>query len=336
MTDTKARLPGFDVLRCLAILAVVSIHAGDVALRKNSYFPTPTPEAAFYYALSACLRFCVPAFLMMSAFLLESRRRKTGEEPAARWRRYALPLAVAQVFYTALSLLEARAVHHPVSPKHVLLCAITGQAYFHTWYLFVALAFVLAHRFLRRLADSVPFLLLAIGATAVYAATNGRIAALNTDNPATVMAQHLLMAMPYYVAGIWFAGKAEAVRRLPGSVAFGALFVGLAASCWYGIALHERGFYNPGAEILSISVFVLALRAQRPAASVVAYIGSYSLGIYLWHPLFLTAVRIPQGRFYRAAISPGITFAIMLLEIVVAVGGSLVLSRYIRPRGLAQ
>ncbi len=340
MSSAQTRIQGFDWLRCIAIVAVIGIHSSDLALRKNGYFATASAEGSFYFAFQACLRFCVPVFLLMSAFLAESRRLKTGENPGTRWKRYAFPCLAAGIFYTLLSLLEARLQHKPISGRDLLLQALSGQAYYHLWYVYAALIFVLLHPWLRRLASGVPFALLGVGTTALYAATNGWILPLYQAGPIGGMVQTLIMAFPYYVAGIWFAGHSEAMRVLPRQYVFAGLFAGIALVIFYGVGAHVLTFYTPAAELLSLAAFALALQMQKPPPAWVVQIGAYSLGIYLWHPLFLEAVRLPQGRYYREAVSPAITLGLMLLEIGVGLAGGFLtaklLSRVPALRGLAQ
>ncbi len=340
MSTAQTRIQGFDWLRCIAIVAVVGIHCSDIAVRKNGYFPVATAEAIFYFFLQACLRFCVPAFLMMSAFFAESRLQKTGGNPATHWKRYAFPYVVAGIFYTLLSVLEARLLHKPISSKEVLLKAVFGQAYYHLWYIFIALIFVLLHRPLRRLASGIPLGLLVVGATVLYARTSGWIPALYDMGAFGEIVGALVLALPYYVAGMWFAAHSNAIRALHRGYVITALVAGIASVIYCGVRWHIHTFYHPSTELLSIAVFIVALRVQKPPPRWVAQIGAYSLGIYLWHPVFLTGIRTLQGRYYREAVSPAITLGLMLLEIGVGLAGCLLtvrlLARIPALRGLAQ
>lgn len=222
----------------------------------------------------------------------------------------------------------------------MLLQALSGQAYYHLWYVFVALIFVLVHRWLRVFASGVPFALLAASAAVLYTMTNGWIPALNETGAFGGIVSQCLMACPYYVAGIWFARNLERVRAFPQSVVLVGLFAGMSAVILYGIRWRLLTFYSPVAALYSVAVIIFVLRVQKSPPAWVTTIGAYSLGIYLWHPFFLTAFRVLQGRYYREAISPSITLGLMLLEIGVGLAGSLLTARLLARipalRGLAQ
>src|ERR1043166_378268 len=84
--ETQAeRLYGLDWLRCFAILSIVAIHASDEIFRRHAWFPRMNMEALFFYAFNTILRFGTLTFFMMTAFLMESRLRRTSKRPEARW-----------------------------------------------------------------------------------------------------------------------------------------------------------------------------------------------------------------------------------------------------------
>jgi len=337
---SSTRLHGFDWLRFWAILAVVCIHVSDVALRKNNYFPQMTAEAACYYAFAACLRFCVPVFFMMSAFLIERRLLERGPQRAARWKRYLTPLVGASLVYTLLALAIAKAQHKPLAPTHLAAMVLSGQACYHTWFLLNIVAYALMHRFLRALASPARFGLVLLGYTVFFALTFGHFDRFQASSPFAVAFWNILMGLPYYVTGIWAAQQTGRVRSWSVWTVKALFLLGIAAAIFYGVGLRERSFYNPGTELLAVSAFFWALGANVRPPAAVAYIGGLSLGIYLWHPLILAPLRACEGRWARQAISPGITLVLLLLEVALALGGSLLISRmlarYPRLRGLAQ
>lgn len=318
------RIAGFDWLRGWAILAVVLIHSSDGALHRNNDFPKRTLEGAFYFALSACARFCVPGFLIMAGFLAERRMERTGEAPAIRWKRYALPLLIASPIYLFLYFAEKRFQHQSVSPSFLLSAALTGQAYYHLWFLYWLLLFTLLHPGLRLFAAPRAFGVVMAGFAALFAALPGHQELFRHS----LLASSLGAGLPgigYYIAGIWSARNAERLRRAVLVWAAGALIAGMSVSCLYGIMFHERSFYNPGAASLSIGAFLWALRISAPPPAALRLAGALSLGIYLWHPLFLTALRFVEKRLIHGQSSV-LTFGLMGLEFVVAVAGSAALS----------
>ena len=319
------RIPGFDWLRFWAILAVIAIHASDAALKRGQYFPVLTVEGRFWYAFSSCLRFCVPAFLMMSAYLGEARMQKTGDRPALRWKRFAVPLAAATLVYTLVTVLENTLKHRPVSLSTLLIAALTGQSYYHLWFLFTLFVYILLHHVLRVCATPPAFIAIVTACTLLYAMTPGNLERFSTGPLPTALTL-LVLSLPYYLAGIWAARNADRLRRLPLFPVVLCAAGGLAASCAYGVLLREHSFFNPGAELLSVAVFLWALRAKAGPPAVVGRIAALSLGLYLWHPLFLTAARFAEGRRAQESCGIGVSFALVLFDTAVALAGSMLFS----------
>lgn len=331
-SSRRIRLNGFDWLRCYAIVAVVAIHVTDIALRKNDYFPTPTLEGAFYYGLSACLRFCVPVFFMMSAFLLETRPESSGRGLSAGWKRYAIPLLVASLVYTASAVATARATHKPVVFGELLIAGLTGHAAAHTWFLMSALVYLLLHSRLRAFAGPRAFPVLLGSYSLLFALTAGH-PWLDDPNHFSSMLAQVVLGIPYYAAGIWAARHSAMLQRIPSRLLLVAVGIGTALSLYFGVVRHERGFFNVGAEVLSFALFVAALNVRVCAPPLALLIAKYSLGIYLWHLLVLHALHLAEGNLYRRAVSAAVTLALVILETGVALVVSLVAARFLARRG---
>ena len=343
-TDSSNRLHGFDWLRFWAIVAVVCIHSSDIVLRKNHYFPVLTLEGGLYYAFSACLRFCVPVFLMMAAFLNEQRQASKGSA-RRRWKRYAFPLLIANAFYFLITLAQARVGHQPLNISgNLLFVLLTGRAYYHTWFLYNLLAYTLLHSFLRRLAGSPAFALVVLVTllafanpvwlnTFLRAQFSGRQAAFWMDQ--WLFWQYMLFGAVYYTLGIWAANNVVRLQSQSRRHLQALLAVGLFACCAYGLGLRVSGFFNCGSLLLSCAVFCLFLQVTVPPPTWIARVGSLSLGIYLWHPFVLLLLRIAEGRLYREAVSPVVTFLVMALEIIGGMaGGYAIASALTRIRAL--
>lgn len=335
-----ARVAGFDWLRFLAIVAVVSIHVTDVALRKNEYFPESTLEADLYYAFAACLRFCVPAFFLMSAFLLENRVLHGGPSPATRWPRYLSPLLAASLVYSASNVAIASALHKPISWPELLVLALTGRAAAHTWFLVNALVYAILHDYLRILAIGRAFAVLVLAYTLLFALTLGRVDALEGTHPLLPVVSALVFGIPYYVGGIWAARHLSSLQAVSTTGKILAVSGGIALSVAYGVFLHERSYSNPGTALLAVALFVVAVSAHRKPPVLVRRIATLSLGIYLWHLLVLLAVRIAEGRYYREVVSPGVTLLLVLGEVAAGLFGGLAISELLARvpvlRGLSQ
>ena len=100
-----ARLDGADLLRGVAVVGVVAVHA--------AHWPsTTTPrDAAVWNDLTLVMRFCVPVFVLLTGMLLEFRRDRARSTPSfllSRARRSVLPWLVwAPVYFVTGLLLTA-------------------------------------------------------------------------------------------------------------------------------------------------------------------------------------------------------------------------------------
>ena len=343
--NVPPRLYGLDWLRFWAILAVVGIHTSDVALRRNHAASAQTVEIISYYAFSACLRFCVPVFLMMAAYLTERSGNTRSGFSLRRLARLAFPLMAATLFYTGITLLQARIGHRPVPLNRILFLALTGRAYYHLWFLFALLGFTLLHGVLRRLTAPLPMRILVTVTGIGFAASGTLLNRYVINDTAPLMQEasafvNLALSWPYYVLGIWAAAHTARLSAIPLRSLRVITACGFVACILYGALLRESSFFNPATLLVSSAVFCSALRTVTPPPAFVARMTMLSLGIYLWHPFVLLLLRVAQGRYYREAVSPLLTFVLMLGEIAGAVGGSyliaLALSKSRVWRGLAQ
>jgi surface polysaccharide O-acyltransferase-like enzyme len=99
--EAKKRLPELDLLRVMALLGVLVIHAGAWIT------PAEAPVTAGAMAVvSSLARFCVPAFVFASGFALfhayRGRRLAPGAFLRKRWLRTLLPWACCAPLFLAL------------------------------------------------------------------------------------------------------------------------------------------------------------------------------------------------------------------------------------------
>ncbi len=325
-TQGENRLYGLDWLRFFAILAIVSIHSSDEVFRRHNWFPTMNAEAKFYFSFSAALRFGTLTFFMMSGFLMETRLLRAGKRPEARWKRYAIPLLAASSVYTAVTIGEAAAMKKPLDPGMLLLKFLCGQAFYHTWFLLNALVYAVTHRILRFFASPRVFWVVAIGYTLLFAFTRSYWhTAEEFGTPASAFPR-LFFGAAYYIFGIWAASRLQMLRRI--SLWFTTLLIvsGGVGAILYGVLLRERYRFNFGLEALSLGLFLTALHRCSPPPALVRRIVASSLGIYLWHPLALALIHIPERKLFGTALSNSQDAALLLFDILIAIGGGLLVS----------
>ena len=140
----KKRQTEFDILRLIAILAVISMHAGG-----NSYLE-PHFSHAIHSSFVAGIVWCVPVFFLISGrFFLDPERNVTLEKI---WIKYVPRVAIAFIVWSAVY-----SVYYVVSGgwgglniAGILNQFIVGP--YHFWYLYSLIGLYLLTPFLRKIA----------------------------------------------------------------------------------------------------------------------------------------------------------------------------------------
>lgn len=289
------RLPEFDVLRGLAIVFVVYLHA---------YFRpwdvTPNRHKVAMHVIHLAAHAAVPAFLFMSGYLLGRERRRCFAGFIARKAyRVGLPVALWMTFALAY-----RAWHED-TPFRDLLAAyakfdISGQYY----YVLVLLVFYVALYPLRALgARALAFA--AAGAFAINLATiawyqwtiardglGGEFAIWAYRNP--------LVWIAFPVAGLWAATLADpiALARRAAWPALAAMAALMAFYLYRGEHDHAYpvSYFSVVVFLFSCCTIPAALAGiaaglpRRPFAFLhpIGRLGQYAFAIYLVHmPFFV-------------------------------------------------
>ena len=125
------RMAELDLLRCLAILMVVTLHAAAPLLSDPALMGTP----AWYFCLllDPFSRTGVPLFFMLSGFLLLRDPRTLQVAPFYRRRipRLAVPLVLWNLIY---ALADAWSARRPFSPLEYLEGLLDRGCYYHSWF----------------------------------------------------------------------------------------------------------------------------------------------------------------------------------------------------------
>lgn len=263
------RCAGLDLLRILAAAAVVWLHTADLPLQP---WLTRPGTAGFWLAhATLAARWCVPLFVLLSGALLLDPSRL--EAPAVfyrkRARRILTPLAAWLLIYTLNALLFAR---RPVAPGYWQAQLIRGEAYFHLWYLFMAVGLYAFTPYLRTFlrAASAGDKRALLGVLAAYAGLHWIFGAL-VGRRFYLVAQDALLFAPflfYYVAGHLLAAtpaiRAGAVWR-PLALALVGWLAGVAgeAALWSIRGKAVGLFYShfsPSLMLMAAGLFVAGLR----------------------------------------------------------------------------
>ena len=306
LTETKSttekRLIEIDILRGFAMLAVVAIHVTNLPLQNLA----EKSGHLFFYMVSSFLNFAVPVFVLISALMAAYSE---DLRPTPLWPYYKKKLIRLFVPYLAWSLfyLAFRFVTHGLFLEDILswrnwvAWILQGRAYEHLYFLAVICQFHVLFPLLFRLARLVkdkPF-------WAFFIAVGGQHIVYWVNR------LWVYRVFPYFHAsffgyfGIVFLGLYlglnydKACRWLRKYAKWLALFclASAVAFLYYNCLLYkEIKFHSyPYSFIRLFYVASLPLCLLAPALSLrlqqgwsgrgLVWVGSYTLGIYLAHPV---------------------------------------------------
>lgn len=339
-----ARVGWLDVLRIVAILAVITIHTVSPLTAGAT---VPTFSATWWVAatMNVVSLWCVPVFVMISGGLL---LRPAKPAPAAafyrrRLNRIGVPLVFWTVVYLALrpTLFGEHLTRHEATRD-----LATGHPYLQLYYLYVvaglyAVTPLLRHVIARASADRIR--LFAVGVLAFNVADFTLAAAFGAGG-ANALTEWLPF-VGYFLAGAWLmfspirertATRAAmlAAAAAAATLVLSALFIDVFG--WTRIGRYFLGYQSPTVVVMSLALF-LAVRARatrrewksRPA---VARLGAATFGIFLLHPLVLVPLLQHAGRPSQLTTVAICVPAIVLAVAAVSAAATVVLARvpYVR------
>jgi surface polysaccharide O-acyltransferase-like enzyme len=300
---TTARVEYLDVLRALAIVAVLIVHvASPVCFALNGVSPTSWWIAN---ALNSATHWCVPAFVMVSGALLLNSSR--DESPRRFYSRRISRIGIPLVFWSAFYLFWQRIyAGDPITLRRTASDLLWGQPYYHLYFLFLISGLYLFTPMLRVLIRSIPrrhcvLMTALILAMACMSFLLRRPHNLWRDTSADVFVPYL----GYYLAGFLIANWATSKRWLPMAYTAATLLIAgaIAGVGWCKATGRTdvwpamfQGYFSPITVIVSLSIFLIAkhhagkLTGLSWASNTITTVASASLGIYLIHPIFLDIV----------------------------------------------
>ncbi|HEU5347803.1 MAG TPA: acyltransferase family protein, partial [Ktedonobacterales bacterium] len=141
-TKVSRRVLYLDILRIVAMLAVVCIHTTAGVLYDVSARKTLDWRAAM--VLTAGSRWCVPMYVLLSgAFLLTYRRRYTSREfIRSRLLRIGVPFLAWSIIYMIWSAMIVHQTH--ISTWADVWNQLVYPAYYHLWFFYMLIGLYLA------------------------------------------------------------------------------------------------------------------------------------------------------------------------------------------------
>ena len=140
----------FEVLRIMAVFAVIFIHTGDFGYSLFAQRPFGSLDFWIDLVLSLCSRFCVAAFFAISGALLLPK----NEPLEAVWKRVArmvVVLLVVSLLYWFEYLAQNGGKFSFITFFHK---SYYDQTRYHLWFVYSYIAFLITLPFLRALAQN--------------------------------------------------------------------------------------------------------------------------------------------------------------------------------------
>ncbi|MXO81386.1 acyltransferase family protein, partial [Paenibacillus sp. OT2-17] len=149
---TKEKIPELQLVRAMAILAVLMVHAtsyATVQLTNSSLY-------VVYNALNVLMKYGTPVFIALSSMVLfyNYKDRPMGRQLLSRFYKQRLlyillPYVMFSLFYFILSLMAGSSEPWNIITlaKSFALKLATGKAYTHLYYIFIMMQFYLAFPF---------------------------------------------------------------------------------------------------------------------------------------------------------------------------------------------
>ncbi|MBF4277039.1 acyltransferase family protein [Vibrio anguillarum] len=288
----------FDLLRCLAAVAVIGIHV--LAPYRQQLGDISFEQWVVAVGINSVSRWAVPVFILITGALMLSDRRPFDARYYVQRRlgKVLLPFIVWSLFYAYLSGWSASGFDGQVA-KAVLSNSTHHATYYHLgfFYYFIPLYFVIPflQLLVRRVDDKALYALVAVWLLTTTLFLCG------IDGP---WSNELWLFAGYLPLGYLLYQKVPLNRvTLCMAILFGCL--ALLTTVWMVVS-HSvaAGEYTIGrwlsyktlnvvlaASMIFIVCRYFAERLPARAKQVVSVISQHSLGIYLLHPIFLWPVK---------------------------------------------
>lgn len=290
----RERVLFFDLLRCVAAVAVIAIHV--LAPYRHELGQIPFGEWATAVGVNSVSRWAVPVFILITGALMLSDTRPFDGKYYVKRRlgKVLVPFLVWSLFYAYLSGWSINGFD-ALEAKQVLADSATHATYYHLgfFYYFIPLYFVIPffQYVVRQYGDSALYAFVAI-----WLATS-LLFLLRVDGP---WSHELWLYSGYLPLGYLL------YQRVPLTKSYVALFTLLGAAALFttgymvitdSIAAQEYTVgrwlsYKTLNVILAASMIFMLCRyfgegLSQKSNQVIGFISKNSLGIYILHPIFL-------------------------------------------------
>lgn len=333
------RVEYFDVLRVVAIVAVLVLHTAA-----KQWYVLPVDSAGWQTlnVFDSAARFCVPIFFMVSGALFLDQNRKVTAR--SLWRRSLPRLGAAFVVWSAFYAAVNSFIFGEYGGMRDLMTQF-AVGYYHLWFLWTLMWLYVATPILRRIVVERSVAVGFVGLALLFSTVLPLTFSLPFFGPiissvvGTARVDLVLGYTLYFVLGhLLHTGMLARVRTsvlvisFIASIAVTAIGTSL-LSARAGVADGTLYAYlTPNVVVSAVCVFLLIKRGveRRPRIAsnrVVSVIGNASFGIYLVHPFFqslflsfgVTTALLPEvlsvPLFALAMLIPSLIVAVVLQRI---------------------
>lgn len=302
----KRKITEIDILRAVAIIAVVLIHGtsggvGELQAHSVSH--------SVYLAVNKLSNFTVPVFVFISGLVLFYSYKDRWHKDqiysfyTKRLRQILVPYLAASVFYYIYPQLYINSTTFTVNIPEFWKLLKWGETSYHLYFLIFIMQFYLLFPVLMSLVKRYTWfgkyiVLIGIAVHVGFYALNHWVYAF--EHRSSLCFNYFSMFTLGAAVGLHYEAWLEGIRRykwliLLGAVGFGGAFAGMyLLNDWYG-SHFDNAWYEISVFAYSMFVGLGLIGAARKLATmlpslygVLASIGRASFGIYLLHPAFLT------------------------------------------------
>jgi hypothetical protein len=295
------RLASADILKVIAITAVVFIHGSSLLSTCGAAFGFP----AFIYNLTLMLRFCVPVFIFLWAYFQEKSTLKHGSFKLLYARFYVLliPFFFWSFVYFILSADFKTLTLTTAITKHWTGFGWAGQYYFIILFQ-LTLLFPVLRWFSIRIGVSIPLLYVFSLIFYVLISYTGW---LYIDAVGKIGDRPFIYWLPYVVLGITYVHKNIFPVKIP--LILGMVFTALIPMEFYFFNLREVGIYlHPGIFVASfillssLEVKISYAALSRPVTWAIQVIAKNTLAVFCLNPLVIMFLA-PVFRSYKLSLN---------------------------------
>lgn len=312
----KKRETELDLLRIVALLAVIAIHCTGIA-----------PGSKILTLVAACVTWQVPVYVMISGrFFLDPQRRVSNSKIVKAIIRIIIAFVVWNFMYQIFYILSG--AYSTLNWKGILMQAVLGP--YHFWYLYMIIGLYVITPFLRKITENKRlmeyFIVLFILFQGVqYYGTNlpiigGTIAEiLDKFNVHFVLGFSGYYILGYYLYRYRIPQKKEVILYsiavillvVVGTLTVYRTLMEGVNNEWY------TKYLMPNIVIVASAIYYLFVERiakfsfNEKQVKLISKLSEYSFGVYLVHALFIDIMEGVLSKY--STINPVIIFTFMVM-----------------------